>query len=490
MARTTPFSEVITVVRPLMKGTRKLDVFTAELIAMSMQADQDAHGERSALQLRSVALWKGDVNGSSLLLANLASEIASQRDEVTFGGNITRKRPIGKGNTNVEVTSTNSGVESGTYKSRHTKNHWLVGSTLLQLIGYENPEKLMVITRQDFKTKAFTWRTFWPACCAYEDRIASKPSVLLPSQNTSATAAKCALAALITGRDYGAWARDESTDTKKLKNNAVIEYLERQPEKLAMRIESIKKALGTSNEDEIKHHISEISQRMEPVQQSIALAMAEGQRIVGQLQQVREGLAESSALGARYEELAASYRVRIDRLDFVQQGMHLLSERPAAHSCPVCDNKLDPAMPNHVPDSTAAERDELVQRLADLNQTLRQMGDDQGAPREAVHERHLQSTRRVPRSSGLRWAPICSTRSVRARSQHSRRPRFHDSCSMRRSMARAKPSKARATAPSLTSPSCLCFATTSPAMKPATIPACWSSTHPCWASMTSSLTRS
>ena len=60
---------------------------------------------------------------------------------------------------------------------------------------------------------------------------------------------------------------------------------------------------------------------MEPVQQSIALAMAEGQRIVGQLQQVREGLAESSALGARYEELAASYRVRIDRLDFVQQGM-------------------------------------------------------------------------------------------------------------------------------------------------------------------------
>ncbi|MDP9851816.1 hypothetical protein J2S56_001306 [Corynebacterium lowii] len=27
-------------------------------------------------------------------------------------------------------------------------------------------------------------------------------------------------------------------------------------------------------------------------------------------------------------------------------------------------------------------------------------------------------------------------------------------------------------------------------MKPATIPACWSSTHPCWASMTSSLTRS
>lgn len=171
--------------------------------------------------------------------------------------------------------------------------------------------------------------------------------------------------------------------------------------------------------------------------------MAEGKRILGQLQQVCEGLAESSARGARYEELAGFYRALIDSLDFVQQGMHLLSERPAARSCPICDNKLDSAMLNQALDSTAAERDELVQRLADLNQTLRQMGDDQGVPREAVHERHLQSTWRVPRSSGLRWAPICLTRSVRARSQHSRRPRSPDSCSTRRSTARAKRSKPR-----------------------------------------------
>lgn len=296
----------------------------------------------------------------------------------TSEGNITLKRPIGKGNTNVEVTSTNPSIESGTYKSRHTKNRPSVDSILLRLIGYENPEKLMVITKQDFRIKAFTWRTFWTACYADEDRIAIKPSVLLPTQNVFVPAAKCALASLITGRDYAAWARDESTDTKKLKNNAVIEYLEQQPEKLATRIESIEKALGASDEDEIKHHISEISHRMEQVQQRIALAMAEGRRIVGQLQQVREDLAESSALDARYEELAASYRARIDRLDFVQQGMHLLSEHPVAHSCPVCDRELDPAVPNDVPEPNPAERDELVQRLTDLNQTLRQMGDDQG----------------------------------------------------------------------------------------------------------------
>lgn len=81
----------------------------------------------------------------------------------TPDGTITLKRPIGKGNTNVEVISSNPSIESGAYKSRHTRNHRSVDSLLLQLIGYEDPEKLMVITSQDFKTKGFTWRTFWPA---------------------------------------------------------------------------------------------------------------------------------------------------------------------------------------------------------------------------------------------------------------------------------------------------------------------------------------
>ncbi len=89
MARTTPFSELITVVRPLMKGTRNLGEFTAGLIDMGMQAGRDAHSEQSALQLRSVASWKGYANGSSPLPANLASEIASRWDEVTFGVNVT-----------------------------------------------------------------------------------------------------------------------------------------------------------------------------------------------------------------------------------------------------------------------------------------------------------------------------------------------------------------------------------------------------------------
>ncbi len=89
MAQMTPFRRVVDAVRPLMKGTRNLGVFTARLIDMGMQAARDPRDERSALQLRSAASWKGYANGSSSLPSNLASEIASRWDEVTFGGNVT-----------------------------------------------------------------------------------------------------------------------------------------------------------------------------------------------------------------------------------------------------------------------------------------------------------------------------------------------------------------------------------------------------------------
>lgn len=89
MAQTTPFSRVITQVRPLMQGTRNLGKFTAGLIDMGRLPGQGPDGERSALQLRAVATWKGYANGSSPMPANIASEIAGRWDEVEFGVNVT-----------------------------------------------------------------------------------------------------------------------------------------------------------------------------------------------------------------------------------------------------------------------------------------------------------------------------------------------------------------------------------------------------------------
>lgn len=89
MAQTTPFSRVIAIVRPLMKGTRDLGKFTAGLIDMGMQPAPDPNGARTALELRSVATWKGYANGCSSMPADVASEIAGRWDEIAFGINVT-----------------------------------------------------------------------------------------------------------------------------------------------------------------------------------------------------------------------------------------------------------------------------------------------------------------------------------------------------------------------------------------------------------------
>lgn len=300
-------------------------------------------------------------------------------------GVISLRRPIGKGSTTVEVVSTHPDISSGSYKAKHTANHPSLDAVLLRLIGYETPEKLKIITNKDFKTKALTWRTIWPALYADEDRISVKASILLPTQGTQHTGAKCALASLATGCDYAAWAAQESTDTKKVKNAAIIEYLEKQPEEISSRIELIEKALGTTDQNEIVFRISEIRQVMERMRQRIAVANAQGRRIVTQLQNVRERLAESDALRARYEELAASYQARLDRYEFAIQGSHLLSEHPIAHSCPVCDSKLDPATAQVIVEPDPAERETLILRLADLQQTLRQMDADQESMNSEQH---------------------------------------------------------------------------------------------------------
>lgn len=92
----------------------------------------------------------------------------------------------------------------------------------LKLIGYDDPENLKIIKNQNLETQALTWRTFWHALYADEDRISTKKPILLPLQTSAQPAFKCALASLITGKDYAAYARDESVETRKLRNNAII----------------------------------------------------------------------------------------------------------------------------------------------------------------------------------------------------------------------------------------------------------------------------
>lgn len=91
MTHTTAFSQVIDVVRPLMKGIRRLGEFAAGIIDMGLVPAADGTDERTALELRAEATWKGYANGSACLSEDLAGEIAGRWEPAEFAANLTNR---------------------------------------------------------------------------------------------------------------------------------------------------------------------------------------------------------------------------------------------------------------------------------------------------------------------------------------------------------------------------------------------------------------
>lgn len=291
----------------------------------------------------------------------------------TSFGQLTLTRPIGQGHTVVDVTSTDMRIPSGQYRLKKTKNGALLNSLWLRLAGFENPDELKIIRNQNYDVQGLTWRTVSHAFYADEDNITKKAPILLPEQNTAHTAAKCTLAAFITDKDYAAYARDENNETKKLRNNAIIDYLTPKPDELRQRISTLEAALKTSNPDQAQRAIDELAVQVAHVNALIEDAAHKGEQVASRLQEIRDRLAESSALRHRYEELASSYQARIDRFDFVHEGHVLTSVIPTPESCPICAQTLPADKAPAVAEPDPRERQNLLSRLAGLRQTITQM---------------------------------------------------------------------------------------------------------------------
>ena len=285
-------------------------------------------------------------------------------------------------------------IPSGQYRLNKTKNGALLSSLWLRLTGFENPDELKIIRNQNYDVQGLTWRTFSHAFYADEDSITKKAPILLPEQNTAHAAAKCTLAAFITDKDYAANARDENTETKKLRNNAIIDYLAPKPDKLRQRIDTLEAALETSNPNQAQRALDELSAQVAHVNALIEDAAHEGKQVASRLQEIRDHLAESSALRHRYEELASSYQAKIDRFDFVHEGHALTSTIPTPESCPICEQTLPADKTPAVAEPDPSERQNLLTRLDGLCQTIAQM-ETEHAPLVAEEQQLASHSQRI-----------------------------------------------------------------------------------------------
>lgn len=292
----------------------------------------------------------------------------------TDEGSITLRRPIGTGHNDVVVDSRDQRIQSGSYKcGKVSANTLPLSHVWLKLIGFTSPEDLVVIKNKEYLGRSLTWRTFSHILFADESSISKRESILLPSQNTSVTAFKSSLATLLSGRDFSAEQSDESPETKKQANNAVIAYLETRPRSIQSRINIIKQMLSNDDSSLLANEIDQLGNELTQVQNSIRFATTHGQHIVSDLQRIRESIAESDMLERRYSELASSYHAGLDRFDFVVEGRELTDRYPVPMLCPVCDQVLPVDAQTEIVRPSKEERDLLQAKLDGLLQTMNEM---------------------------------------------------------------------------------------------------------------------
>ena len=88
MGEKNNFTGLIALLRPMMKGSRKLGEFTAFVIDLGLEPAPDTDDERTAIELRAVSTWKGYANGSYAMKPDFAGELAGRWDEEEFSSNL------------------------------------------------------------------------------------------------------------------------------------------------------------------------------------------------------------------------------------------------------------------------------------------------------------------------------------------------------------------------------------------------------------------
>lgn len=281
------------------------------------------------------------------------------------GGQLTIARPIGAGHTTVEVTSSDTRIESKQYKTTRTKASTPLSSVWLKLIGFDHPDNMRVVANKSLQMQAFTWRTILQVLYATEDNISTKQPILKP-ENGSPAPLQSALAVLIADTDLESYAQTETAAAKKMKNNAVIEYLAPLPERLSGRIQLLERTIGTDSAHRLQERINQLETDAAGVQTQLEKWTEKGQLVLGDLQGVRDQLVDLRMLQRRYKELASSYQARIDRFDFVVEGHVLLDPHHVPDTCPTCSQDLPDNIAPEFAEPQAEERQTLEARLADL----------------------------------------------------------------------------------------------------------------------------
>lgn len=300
-------------------------------------------------------------------------------------GEITLHRNIGENK--VDVTSTISGIDSGTYDINYGKNakNPPLNDVWLRLIGIE-PE-VMIVTNARFETKRLTWKNLLRVFYLDEDRVDDIDSIVEPSHRyMENTLFLSALLYLINGRTFTETDAQEKKEIKKARRKAVKDYVNQKIQNAMDRKKKLEEDLHIFDGIDVEAQIAEATAELEEIRKKIDKALEESQKILAAIINDEQQIAECNVLLNRYQKLASQYKGDIQRLSLIAEGEEAYQNVQQPLICPYCDNPVNPRKRKSYMQSARIAMERTMSQLSGLQETEKDVDDQKKEVQEDLQK--------------------------------------------------------------------------------------------------------
>lgn len=292
--------------------------------------------------------------------------------EIKEGQTISLVRQLGKNVT--EVFSTVPEIESGKYGGGQSKRK--LSDLWLALIGID--EDVQIVKNQYFQSQALSWRTFSYSFVINEDNVFQKPSIIKKDGRYDKTASLSALLYLISGKDFGQFATQDTPEMKKARKKAKSDYINEKLNELAERHGKIADVMASLDGVDIEAQMQEIIDHISETEDNITAASRASRKLLEQIYETSAKLEESDYLQDRYAALKTQYLSDLKRLQFIVDGETKSDGKAVNTRCPFCDGDLPEHEHVTYIEASSEEIKAIEAKLNDLQEVMGEVTQDKG----------------------------------------------------------------------------------------------------------------
>ncbi|MFM1581365.1 AAA family ATPase [Helcococcus bovis] len=281
-------------------------------------------------------------------------------------GKIEIKRYLEENKNKLYISSSIPEIEDGVY-SLDSKNKMNLSDIFLTLLGLKDLP-IKVIKNENFATQNLTWRSLSHMFFLKESEIIREDSILNPKFNK--TSFRSSLLFLINGKDQAVLEREESPETKKLKNQAVRSYVNNKLSEISRKEAEISEIMKDITKEEAEEKLNDALTQINYNNDALSKITQDNRNLTKENTLLYLKREENSVSIRNFKELMDQYKIDLNRLTLIIEGYGPMHEHEEEVSCPFCDSKLVKEYNLLNLESVATELKSIQVKLKDLNDTL------------------------------------------------------------------------------------------------------------------------